>query len=196
MSTNDVTNQDYFGNSVNEDIDNHSDSDSDDEEECIGNKEEHVRVNDKVLIEKFCDVADNMFEKAKEKRKKNLLLKGLMKIEEFNADKSLDSPNDDGFEEYKNKTSELKVNNLCRIKLGKNLYITSKITKLEDDLYVFENIMEDLQKNFDMIKKDWNKSYQIKEAFFPDNIEKQYFPSRNRINEVYGDRNLVTKYDT
>eukprot|EP00957_Ditylum_brightwellii_P190335 14488297-Ditylum_brightwellii.AAC.1 len=47
-----------------------------------------------------------MFEKAKEKRKKNLLLKGLMKIEEFNADKSLDSPNDDGFEEYKNKPAK------------------------------------------------------------------------------------------
>ena len=52
------------------------DSDSDDEEECIGNKKEHVRVNDKLLIDKFRDVADNMFEKAKEKRKKNLLLKG------------------------------------------------------------------------------------------------------------------------
>eukprot|EP00957_Ditylum_brightwellii_P124355 9478451-Ditylum_brightwellii.AAC.1 len=29
-----------------------------------------------------------------------------MKIEEFNADKSLDSPNDDGFEEYKNKSAK------------------------------------------------------------------------------------------
>ena len=64
------------------------DSDSDDEEECIGNRDEHVIVNDKTLIEKFRDVADNVFEKANKKRKKNLLLKGLMKIEEFNADKS------------------------------------------------------------------------------------------------------------
>eukprot|EP00957_Ditylum_brightwellii_P000955 76627-Ditylum_brightwellii.AAC.1 len=72
---------------------------------CWGGKE-HVRLNDKSLIERFCNVADNMFEKQKEKIKKNLLLKGLLKVKEFNADKSLDSPNADGLEEYKHQSAK------------------------------------------------------------------------------------------
>ena len=70
------------------------------------------------------------------------------------------------------------------------------LKSIKNEIVTNPDILKNSPHSLSLLKEDWNKSYQIKEAFFPDNIEKQYFPSRNRINEVYGDRNLVTKYDT
>ena len=70
------------------------------------------------------------------------------------------------------------------------------LKSIKNEIVTNPDILKNSPHSLSLLKEDWDKSYQIKEAFFPDNIEKQYFPSRNRINEVYGDRNLVTKYDT
>lgn len=41
--------------------------------------------------------------------------------------------------------------------------------------------------------KDWPYSYSIKDAIYPNNIDKKYYVKTNRVNDVYGDRNLITK---
>jgi glycine dehydrogenase len=55
------------------------------------------------------------------------------------------------------------------------------------------DILKNAPHSLNLLKDKWNFKYSIKDAYFPNNINKNYFPTRNRINEIYGDKNIIVK---
>ena len=65
-----------------------------------------------------------------------------------------------GYDKYEDNLKDIenyeyKLNDLCRIKLGENIYITSKITFIEEDKVKFEDINKDIENNLETLKRDW-----------------------------------------
>ena len=64
---------------------------------------------------------------------------------------------------------------------------------IKKEIITNPDILKNAPHSLDLIKS-WDYKYSIKDAYYPNNIKRSYFPSRNRINEVYGDRNIKVKY--
>ena len=64
---------------------------------------------------------------------------------------------------------------------------------IKKEIITNPDILKNAPHSLDLIKS-WDYKYSIKDAYYPNNIKRSYFPSRNRINDVYGDRNIKVKY--
>ena len=78
-----------------------------------------------------------------------------------------------GFDECdkKDKTKDLlqyklKEGDFCRIKLGKNTVVSSKlstvVTKNQKTYYKFENTDRDFAETIELLKNDWNPNFDLK----------------------------------
>ena len=66
------------------------------------------------------------------------------------------------------------------------------LKSIKKEIYCNPEIVKNAPYNLDQIK-NWNYNFTLQEAFFPNDIKKNYFPSVGRVNESYGDMNLKLK---
>ena len=70
----------------------------------------------------------------------------------------------------------------------------SALLSIRDEIDNKPELLKNAPHSLSLLKEDWKFDYSQKDAFYPNNIEKDYFPSVNRVNDVYGDRNIICKY--
>ena len=69
----------------------------------------------------------------------------------------------------------------------------SALLSIRDEIDNKPELLKNAPHSLSLLKEDWKFDYSQKDAFYPNNIEKDYFPSVNRVNDVYGDRNIIRK---
>ena len=84
-----------------------------------------------------------------------------------------------GYQEYDyTQSATISTNNLCRIKFGKNIFITSKVTNIKKDnnqvFYQFENLEQDFIKSLPEIANDWLTKFEFENK----QITIEYFISK------------------